>query len=532
MPTMTRKRWGVACLGLAVVLAVASSLSGCGQEPRTPVVVIGLDGADFDLLIPWMERGELPHLKAFLDQAAIGELTTVYPILSPVCWTSAITGVNPGKHGIYDFQKQDPEGGDLLIESATHRRALPIWMLLSDWGYNVGVMNVPMTYPPDPVRGAMISGFPFPSGDVNITYPPELQGTLEGYPLDFLGLTLFTRTREDMISDFQKGQQARRKVALEWIESGRYDFLWMVFTGPDKVQHFFWKDMDPQHPRHDPEGAKIFGTAILDLWKKQDEILGELLAAIPDEAVVMILSDHGFEAIYRQVNMANWLLETELPDWLTSLAVPPLHITNGLLHHSLEGKIAGASDREVFLDKFIALCRELRDPANGKPPFESIFRREDIYSGRMVEKAPDVVFQETPRYFVTRGVPDSLGLPAFQDIWTTSFSAHHRPQGILALRGPGIQKRTAGDLRERLVRGGDFDQAHIMDVTPTLLALLCEPLPDAMDGRVLEEAVTSGYWDPCAIRIEHVEGFMLDRLPPSTLTPEERERQRAVPYIQ
>jgi predicted AlkP superfamily phosphohydrolase/phosphomutase len=122
-----------------------------------------------------MEAGELPNLRKFLGEAALGELRVVEPILSPVCWTSAFTGVNPGKHGIYDFQKPDPDGsGDFIIETAANRRALPIWMLLSDAGYRVAVLNVPMTYPPDPVRGVMASGFPYPTGDVNFTYPPEL----------------------------------------------------------------------------------------------------------------------------------------------------------------------------------------------------------------------------------------------------------------------------------------------------------------------------------------------------------------------
>src|SRR6185503_5141197 len=126
---------------LAVIL-----LAGCTSHHRAPVVVIGLDGADFDLILPWIEAGDLPNLKRFLDGAAVGKLTTVYPILSPVCWTSAFTGVNPGKHGIYDFQKADPEGGDEpLIETATNRRALPIWTLLSDAGYRVGILNAPMT---------------------------------------------------------------------------------------------------------------------------------------------------------------------------------------------------------------------------------------------------------------------------------------------------------------------------------------------------------------------------------------------------
>ncbi len=166
----------------AAIVSLTLLLPGCGKSRQAPVVVIGLDGADWDLLIPWMEAGELPNLKAFLETAEIGGLTTVHPILSPVCWTSGFTGCNPGKTGIFDFQKTDPASGELLIETATHRRAQPIWMLLSDVGKRVAVMNVPMTYPPDPVRGEMISGFPFPSGDVNITYPPELQREAQGLP--------------------------------------------------------------------------------------------------------------------------------------------------------------------------------------------------------------------------------------------------------------------------------------------------------------------------------------------------------------
>src|SRR5262245_33119634 len=135
---MTGSRRVICARVVASALALSASLmlSGCNAHHRAPVVVIGLDGADFDLILPWVEAGDLPNLKKFLDGAAVGKLTTVYPILSPVCWTSAFTGVNPGKHGIYDFQKADPMGGeDPLIETATNRRALPIWMLLSDAGY-------------------------------------------------------------------------------------------------------------------------------------------------------------------------------------------------------------------------------------------------------------------------------------------------------------------------------------------------------------------------------------------------------------
>ena len=517
---------------LSVLAAII--LPGCNNHHRAPVVVIGLDGADFDLLVPWIEAGDLPNLKKFLDGAAVGELTTVYPILSPVCWTSACTGVNPGKHGIYDFQKEDPQGGkDPLIETATNRRALPIWMLLSDAGYRVGVLNVPMTYPPDPVRGVMVSGFPYPNGNVNYTYPPELQNSLGKYPLDYLGLSLWKRTQTDILNDIKEGQEARARVATEWVKSGKYDFIWAVFTDPDRVQHFFWKDMDPEHPRHTAEGAAQFGTAIHDIWVRDDQILGAIFDALPSDATVVMLSDHGFDAIYKQVNLANWLPKTEMPQWLSTMAVPRMLFTNGLLHHWVEGgKVPGSSDREVFLDKFIDLCKNLQDPQTGVHPFESLFRREDIYSGRVVEKAPDLVFQESPKYYVTKGYADSTSLPVIQDIWSTSFSGHHRPQGILAVRSPLVHASTQGALRDRLAKGGDFKDAHIIDVSPTLLTLMQQIIPEEMDGRVLTEVIASDFLKQHPPQTGHVEGFLLDRVPPSKLTPEEREKMKALPYLQ
>ena len=110
----TRRFDKAAVMGLftvaVMVAALAAGLTGCGSTHRAPVVMIGLDGADFNLLVPWMEQGELPNLKAFLDAADVGELTTVYPILSPVCWTS-------GRH-----RREPRQARDLRLPEARSRR--------------------------------------------------------------------------------------------------------------------------------------------------------------------------------------------------------------------------------------------------------------------------------------------------------------------------------------------------------------------------------------------------------------------------
>jgi len=530
---MTPRRNGsrVLSIALAAVAVVVLGCGGGGGGARTPVVVIGLDGADWDLLVPWMEQGELPNLKALFDSSAVGDLYTVYPILSPVCWTSAYTGVNPGKHGIFNFEKGDPAKGQTIIETAANRRANPVWTLLSDTGHKVGIMNIPMTFPPDEVDGKMISGFPFPEGDIVYTYPAKLQQQLGDYPLDKLGLSLYTLTPDEILEQIRHAMRARTEVAESWLRSRQFDFNWFVFTASDRVQHFFWHAMDPNHPRYTPEEHAKYGTAILDIWKELDADVGRLLAAAPPDARIMVLSDHGFEAIYWQVNLGNWLPRTEALHWLETHAAPPMEITNGVLRYTLQGGRAGSADRGEFGDLFVKLCRDFRDPNNGKAPFESLFRREDLYAGPMVAKAPDIVFQEAPFYFVTRGVPDSTDLPFVQPVWSTSFTGYHRPEGILALRGPEVKIRTRGSLRERLAAGGDYDRASIMDVTPTLLALDDETIPDQMDGRVLSEALQPGFLTVHPPRIGHVEGFLFDR-EERQLTPEEREKLRALPYIQ
>jgi hypothetical protein len=114
---------------------------------------------------------------------------------------------------------------------------------------------------------------------------------------------------------------------------------------------------------------------------------------------------------------------------------------------------------------------------------------------------------------------------------SSSFSGYHRPEGILAMRGPGVAPRTRGSLRERLAGGGDFDRAHIMDVAPTLLALYGETVPDQMDGRALTEVLTPGFLAAHPVRVGPVEGFLFDR-EERELTPEEKEKLRALPYIQ
>ena len=127
-----------------------------GTEER--VLIVGWDGATFDLITPWVQQGRLPHTARLIAEGAQRQLLSTIPTLSPPAWTSLITGKNPGRHGTFDFVRRQPGAYDLQ----TVRNDLPslgtVFHWVSQAGKKVGVLNVPFTYPPEPVNGFMVSG--------------------------------------------------------------------------------------------------------------------------------------------------------------------------------------------------------------------------------------------------------------------------------------------------------------------------------------------------------------------------------------
>jgi predicted AlkP superfamily phosphohydrolase/phosphomutase len=505
---------------LLVLAAVVGAVGwSCGRPAaRSKVVVIGLDGATFDLLNPWLAAGELPNLKGLMDRGVWGPLTSVYPIISPVAWTCATTGVNPGKHGIYGFERPDPEvPGAQLLYTSEQRKAAPIWTLLGDAGLSTALLNIPMTWPPDKVNGVMVSGFPFPedTGRITWTHPPELQGTLANYPLDRMGESLVPGAEGDMLAKIVDSRDAVARVAMDWFTNRSDDFTWVVFTAPDRIQHFFWGMMDEKHPYWTPEKGALYGNAIHEFWLAMDRRLGELLATLPEDATVFVISDHGFTPIYREMNMYNWFDQTTLPDFVRQNRVHDVYITNGIFNYRLGTTWPMGPEYDEFRTRFQKEATAFVDPATGRPAVERVPKREELFSGWQIGKAPDLVMIEAPGYYIGAGDPNR-DLPPCGDLHSTSYSAYHRPNGIFVAAGPKLRK-------------GELSGASLLDVTPTLLHLMGQSVPGEMDGRVIE-AIFNAEWLG-KNRPRYVEGtqILTDR-PERKLTAEEREQLEAVPY--
>jgi len=465
---------------LVVATIAVGILAGCGPgKDRPRVLVIGLDGATFTVLDPLLDEGVLPNLAALRARGREAYLESTIPAVSPPAWTSAITGVNPGKHNIFDFFHFSRGGPQPLLTSSLDRRTYPVWHFLNEAGIRTGIQNIPMTFPPDRVDGFFISGFPYGRAKTGFTYPPELEKELGDYPLDLFGESVPPGTEEALLRRFRYTLERQSEEARRLMREERWDLFWVVFTGTDKVQHFYWKFSDPEHPAYDPGLAERYGSAIRDFWIRVDQILGEMLAIAGPETDVIVLSDHGFGPIYEELRLWGWLEREGFfepvpgrPEASRTEVVAP-GAFGGLLRVNEVGRDFGGIVSPADVDSIKTRLRErleaLKDPESGEPFVEKVYTREEIYSGPYVENAPDVLFEEAPGRFVGRGRPGSdelFGLPSY------TFSAYHRPEGILIAAGPDFPPVPGrGDL-------------SILDIAPTIYWLFDVELPNDLDGKV------------------------------------------------
>ncbi len=624
------------------------------KQPRFKrIVVLGLDGLDHGLTTRLIEQGKMPNLARLRDIGSFQSLASTLPPISPVAWSSFQTGVNPGKHNIFDFLTPDektyqPKLSSVEIRSATKsigigplkffsyhrpdvrmlRKSKPFWSILSDYGIFNCVIRVPITFPPEKLRGVQLSAMCVPDlrgtqgtfsqyttrvkssdektgGEVHYVHrigpmisceligPPNpnrlsegemrlpfivqikdqrsakltingsqhllalgqysdwinvkfrigfgsaVQGVCRfmllatepdfnlyvtpihidpenpamaiGYPKVYpiylakrqgryatLGLAEDTwGLSEEVLEDQHFLQQCsdidaeREAMFFDGLEKVPQGFCVCVFDGTDRMQHMFWRYLDPSHPARPPQVPVAFANAIEDLYGRMDALVGRTLAKCDDQNTLMIvMSDHGFNTFRRGIDLNRWLEENgylvvkdeeRKKDYLAGIdwsGTRAFAIGLTGIFINLAGKFSqGIVDPEeapALRDEIAAKLRELIDPQENTLAIKSIYQAVKAYRGPYKENAPDLIVGYASGYRVSWDA--AVGRTS-----TSIFSDN--------------KKAWSGDhcVDPSVVPGVLFsnhaiatDHPRLLDLAPTILEMFGCPVPDYMDGRVLE----------------------------------------------
>lgn len=299
-------------------------MNGTGERltAKNRVVVIGLDGATFDLITPWVRAGKLPTLARLLDESTAAPLESVLHPFTAQAWSSMVTGANQGKHRIFDFWERDFRTYGFRLTNASFRSLPALWTLLSQAGRHVIVLNVPMTFPPEAVNGVLVSGWDTPGMGAAFTYPLELKAELtalaNGQPYVIVpdDWKYSTAQRADkVLSELQREIDVRFAVVTNLMQREPWDLCFFVVSALDGAAHFLWKYHDPAHPLYDAQGLAEHFTEdpLLQVYQRADQRLGEFLQTLPPDVYVLVVSDHGegpLEDIEIHLNL--WLAEQGL----------------------------------------------------------------------------------------------------------------------------------------------------------------------------------------------------------------------------
>ncbi len=282
------------------------------------VLVIGLDGASFDILDPLLEDGLLPNLAALCQRGKRAVLETVYPPISAAAWPSFYTGTGPGKHGVFAFERFDPATyGETLINASTV--AMPaVWDVLTAAGMDSVYFNMPVTYPPRPLQGALVTGMLTPSEASKWAYPPVVKdelATIVGNVRIRPSLrSLFRSTPNGALQKLNRCAQAHQRAALHLLTTRPWRLAVVVFDTSDSAQHAF---IGPA-TRDEPPPWRLQGEAgriLTQHYQRLDSLVGGLLAEAGEDCTVLVMSDHGACARRRTFVTNEWLAQAGYLRW-------------------------------------------------------------------------------------------------------------------------------------------------------------------------------------------------------------------------
>lgn len=507
------------------------------HRSQKKLIVLGLDSATLKILEPLVHRGLLPTFKKCMQQGAYGILESTIPPITPCAWESSVTGVNPGKHNIFDFfsYKKDYEV-DVLTSS--DRSSLAVWDFLGFANKKTIVFNYPMGYPPKKIEGIFVSGMNTPGVNAEFTYPTSIKSELlrkvPSYRIDVLGDHIINGREDLYFEDILRLTIDHAQAAEYLLKKYSWELACIFLTQLDRVHHYFYYDLDESHPINKLRKKR---NRIVEYYKLLDNILQKMLADYPN-ASFLIFSDHGTESLHNDIFIEKYLEEwglltfkktyrAVLSKFITEffltgrkvayklrlaqrlLRLLPGDIFSLLVHLSAqEGKgkegidwkktrvyfptpssqglrinLAGREEEGIVKEKdynsvrnyVIEQLSKIKDPRTGEKIIKHVYKREDIYKGPYVQNAQDLIIDTESKYHLQKGIrKGKMGLASEGGV---PKSAEHGREGMYIY----YKNSTSGKkLRKR-------EKIQIVDIAPSILYILGLQIPKSMEGRARKE---------------------------------------------
>jgi len=500
-------------------------------------LILSIDSGCWAYLDPVLAAGRMPNVSQLIEGGVHGVLESTMPPITPVAFSSFITGTNPGKHGIFDWSVRRDGAGGSQPASARCLRGTPFWRYLNETGVEVGLFNIPITYPPVSLDGFIVAGISVPSAARDFTHPREALDLIEEqsgpYHVDVSMDVLKRDGIRAYVDAWLAYEERQTDVAMALMDEYAVDVLAFNYASLDRVNHFspypedlerILVNVDSQIGRFvgrypeanfilmsDHGSRRIKSAFLLGKWLAQNgyAVYGEKSLDIPKVEINFALAQYfqargingaGERVLRNLLRRCMALMPSALrrPVWRAMYTAAPQALdyrfserldwaSTRVFATSNSGPLiinnkALGGDSSVSEDAYNAvreaLVRDLlvvRDPLTDEPVFSHVYRREEIYHGPALPQAPDVI---ADHYDSTCDLIVDNDPRRFCFVNRLNRFGDHVRGGMFVLSGPDF------------VTSAEAQVAAILDIPATLLRLYGVAVPQDYDGRALEEFMT------------------------------------------
>ena len=494
-----------------------------------PILVFVLSEASPVLAQRWIDEGKLPFLARMAQYGSAGALQANLPFITVQAFADIFTGRRAQHHGVFDFVQRDTHGQMREVDRRTIGCST-LWDIVGRGQRTCGIVNLPLTWPPQPLHGYMISGQDSPAVDRRIASPPELYELLTRKFGRYRLKDIFPggRDKQDYLALFPQEIDWQFEVLVELIATQPCDFFMTFVSATAMAQHYFWSDME------DSDNNNPYTGTIESVYRRIDAHLARLSQLVGARARMFVISECGAGPLKHGVDLNAWLHAQEfltyqdsgsdtslrsralaaavssakryLPAAAKSLIadrLPSLKAKadtymavagvdwsrttaysrgkEGFIYLNLAGRepdgIVPADQYSATLAKIAARLHELLDPQTGDAVVNRVFTRGELYPGCTHPGAPDLVIDWKNGWYMPTEA-NRRSNQVFGQRWragmTWPTSGSHRPEGVFFAQGPGIEA------------GHRVQSANTLDLLPTWLRMLDIPVPDDLSGHVLE----------------------------------------------